>query len=142
MASSTFEIIAGPGVLSLAAQTIADALALAGVCVSPDCIALWTDTERTAAVNWAYAVHYIASDNVLNEFCRAHDEDVEYDPPFRCICCPPKPEFLNCYGKTQLEIVEQNKPFLHDEVRLPLDPTRCIPEAENAVNRVCGKIGG
>jgi len=78
-------------------DVIRDMLLLASVDAPLSDIAGWTPTRLVAAANWALAIHLSASDNVLNDFCRAHDEDTNYDPPFRCICRPPKPEFLNHY---------------------------------------------
>ena len=83
--------------VNLSAETCSDVLLLASVDVPIVDVESWTMTQRVAAASWAYAVHLSASDNILNQFCRAHDEDVEYDPPFRCICVPPKPEFLKIF---------------------------------------------
>lgn len=83
-------------------RKVRDALLLASVDVPLADISEWNVTQLTAAENWAFAVYLHASDNVLNGFCRAHDEDANYDPPFRCICLPPKPEFLNKYKAPEL----------------------------------------
>ena len=71
------------------------------VCVDAPVAAIesWTRTQKVFALNWAYATHFSASDNVLNDWCRAHDEDADYDLPFRCICRPPMPEFLKAFEK-------------------------------------------
>ena len=73
---------------------IRDMLLLVDVAVAILAIERWTRTQQIMAVNWAWATHLVASDNLLNEFCRAHDEDAGYDPPPRCICLPPRPDFL------------------------------------------------
>ena len=82
-------------------EIIRDKLLVCDVEVPIAEIEKWTVTQKAAAVNWAEASYLLASDNVLNEYCRAHDEDAEYDPPFPCICRPPKPEFLNGYPKAK-----------------------------------------
>ena len=99
MAEITFELLGD----TLPVSVLCDKLLLCGVEVSEERILLWSDTERTFAANWAEAYYLRASDNVLNPYCRAHDEDAEYDPTFKCICCPPKPEFLNQYPKPSFE---------------------------------------
>ena len=73
---------------------IQDVLSLVDIGVTTAEIEAWTRTQKVAALNWGYATHLYASDNVLNEWCRAHDEDADYDPPFQCICRPPMPDFL------------------------------------------------
>ena len=105
MAEVSFQILGK----TIPVGTIRDLLLLVDIDVSEECILLWSDTERTFALNWAEACHLSASDNVLNEYCRAHDEDANYDQPFKCICRPPKPEFLNQYPKPSFE---QNFPLL------------------------------
>jgi hypothetical protein len=86
------------GVLDgVSADMIRDKLLLCDVSVPISEIARWTETQKTFAVNWAEASYLVASDNVLNDYCRAHDDSYKYDPPFRCICRPPKPEFLTRY---------------------------------------------
>ncbi|HWE00663.1 MAG TPA: hypothetical protein VG345_16545 [Bryobacteraceae bacterium] len=70
-----------------------DKLLAAGIEVQLDAIAQWTPTDKILAANYAEALHLVASDNVLNEFCRAHDE-VKLTPAPACICLPPKPAIL------------------------------------------------
>lgn len=86
-----------PDLLDIRPDVVRDMLLVASLEVPLTDIAGWTPTELIAAANWAIAVHLVASDNALNDFCRAHDEDSNYDPAFRCICIPPKPAFLNAY---------------------------------------------
>lgn len=92
-----------PGVV-ISAVTLCAALIACNVRVSKDAVSLWTDEERADAYRWAVLT-------LLH----------------------PMPEFLECYrGMSQLQLVRQNTPVLHDEIR--------IVEIEPIVEKVCGPL--
>lgn len=86
-------------------------LRMCAVHVSPHNISLWADRERADAYRWA-------NTQLMN----------------------PMPDFLDCYRKSQLELVQQHSPYLHDDnveslgriVDIEAAVSKCMPGGNDA----------